>query len=84
MTKKIASKNTDFATNEPSTEANGFNAISDIQKTNLEYLEEFGDISAEDLEFKMQVGVFKKRTTYQFPQLRGLGKTRDLKMVVPL
>jgi len=30
------------------------------------------------------VGVFKKRTTYQFPQLRGLGKPRDLKMVVPL
>lgn len=55
-------------------EANGFNAISDIQKTNLEYLEEFGDLSAEDLEFKVQVGVFKKRTTYHFPKLRGLGK----------
>jgi hypothetical protein len=42
LTKKIASKNggknTDLATNEPSTEANGFNVISDIQKTNLEYL----------------------------------------------
>jgi hypothetical protein len=56
------------------TEANDFNAISDIQKTNLEYLDEFGDLSAEDLEFKVQVGVFKKRTTYNFPKLRGLGK----------
>jgi len=55
-------------------DADNFNAISDIQKTNLEYLEEFGDLSAEDLEFKVQVGVFKKRTTYHFPKLRGLGK----------
>jgi hypothetical protein len=42
LTKKIASKNggknTDLATNEPATQANGFNALSDIQKTNFEYL----------------------------------------------
>ena len=58
-------------------ETSDFIAISDIQKTNMEYLEDFGDLAAEDLEFKVQVGVFKKRTTYNFPKLRGLGKVSN-------
>ncbi|MDP3557581.1 MAG: PKD domain-containing protein [Bacteroidota bacterium] len=60
---------------------NDFDATTDIQKTNMEYLAEFGDLSAEDLEFKVQVGVFKKRTTYNFPKLKGHGevKTERLK-----
>lgn len=54
----------------------GFIPKTDIQKTNLEFLEDFGDIEVEDLEFKVQVGVFKKRKSYDFPKLKnkGLGK----------
>lgn len=54
----------------------GFIPKTDIQKTNLEFLEDFGDIEVEDLEFKVQVGVYKKRKTYDFPKLKnkGLGK----------
>jgi hypothetical protein len=73
-TKNNTTKNNSSSNFSNEDESADFNAISDIQKTNLEYLEEFGDLSAEDLEFKVQVGVFKKRTTYHFPKLRGLGK----------
>ncbi len=55
----------------------GFIANTDIQKLNLEFLEEFGDMEVEDLEFKVQVGVFKKRSTYSFPKLRGLGEVSN-------
>lgn len=72
----IASENS-YNASENENDAKDFIAISDIQKTNLEYLEDFGDLSAEDLEFKVQVGVFKKRTSYNFPKLRGLGKVSN-------
>ncbi len=55
----------------------GFIPTTDIQKTNMEFLEDFGDLEVEDLEFKVQVGVFKKRTSYHFPKLRGLGKVNN-------
>lgn len=48
-------------------------ATTDIQKLNNEFLKEFGDVEIKDLEFKVQVGVFKKRKTYHFPKLKGLG-----------
>ncbi len=55
----------------------GFIPTTEIQKTNMEFLEDFGDLEVEDLEFKVQVGVFKKRTSYHFPKLRGLGKVSN-------
>jgi len=51
--------------------------LNDIQKLNEEYLKEFGDIEVTDLEFKVQVGVYKKRATYNFPKLKGLGKVTN-------
>ncbi len=51
----------------------GFIPKTDIQKTNLEFLEDFGDMEVEDLEFKVQVGVFKKRKKYDFPKLKNKG-----------
>ena len=56
----------------------GFIPTTDIQKTNMEFLEDFGDLEVEDLEFRVQVGVFKKRTSYHFPKLRGLGKVSNV------
>ena len=44
-----------------------------IQKQILVYLKKFGDVSAKDLEFKVQVGVFRHRKRWHFPKLRGLG-----------
>ncbi|MEO6304281.1 MAG: PKD domain-containing protein, partial [Bacteroidia bacterium] len=64
-------------TNNSGLDENGFIATTDIQKTNLEFLEDFGDIEVEDLEFKVQVGVYKKRSTYHFPKLKGLGKVSN-------
>ncbi|MDX2173138.1 MAG: PKD domain-containing protein [Bacteroidota bacterium] len=52
-------------------------ATTDIQKLNNEFLKEFGDVEIKDLEFKVQVGVFKKRKTYDFPKLKGLGKVSN-------
>ncbi len=51
----------------------GFIPKTDIQKTNMEFLEDFGDLEVEDLEFKVQVGVYKKRKTYDFPRLKNKG-----------
>lgn len=65
------------STNEDEFDEYGFIPTTDIQKTNMEFLEDFGDLEVEDLEFKVQVGVFKKRTTYHFPKLRGLGKVSN-------
>jgi hypothetical protein len=76
-TKDIIINDISSEASENENDAKDFIAISDIQKTNLEYLEDFGDLSAEDLEFKVQVGVFKKRTSYNFPKLRGLGKVSN-------
>ncbi|MBA2610321.1 MAG: PKD domain-containing protein [Bacteroidetes bacterium] len=69
-------KNT-TSSNEDDFDEYGFIPTTDIQKTNMEFLEDFGDIEVEDLEFKVQVGVFKKRTTYHFPKLKGLGKVAN-------
>jgi hypothetical protein len=63
--------------NEDEFDEYGFIPTTDIQKTNMEFLEDFGDVEVEDLEFKVQVGVFKKRTSYHFPKLRGLGKVSN-------
>ncbi|MBL7909787.1 MAG: hypothetical protein JNJ41_01875, partial [Bacteroidia bacterium] len=63
--------------NEGNFDEYGFIPTTDIQKTNMEFLEDFGDLEVEDLEFKVQVGVFKKRTSYHFPKLRGLGKVSN-------
>ncbi|MBL7918907.1 MAG: hypothetical protein JNJ40_01255 [Bacteroidia bacterium] len=51
----------------------GFIPKTDIQKLNMEFLEDFGDLEVEDLEFKVQVGVYKKRKTYDFPKLKNKG-----------
>ncbi len=51
----------------------GFIPKTDIQKLNMEFLEDFGDLEVEDLEFKVQVAVFKKRKTYDFPKLKNKG-----------
>lgn len=50
-----------------------FNSLTNIQKKMEYFLEKYGDISVKDLEFKVQVGAFKKRKFYQFPKLAGLG-----------
>lgn len=63
--------------NEDGFDEYGFIPTTDIQKTNMEFLADFGDLEVEDLEFKVQVGVFKKRTSYHFPKLRGLGKVSN-------
>ena len=51
----------------------GFIPLTDAQKNNQNFLEDFGDLEAENLEFKVQVGVFKERTTYDFPYLKDFG-----------
>lgn len=52
-------------------------ATTSIQKINNDFLKQFGDIEIKDLEFRVQVGVFKKRKSYDFPKLKGLGELRN-------
>ncbi len=50
-----------------------FNSLTNIQKKLEYYLEKYGDISVKDLEFRVQVGAFRKRKSYHFSNLAGLG-----------
>lgn len=50
-----------------------FNSVTNVQKKMEYYLEKYGDISVKDLEFRVQVGAFRKRKSYRFPKLAGLG-----------
>lgn len=50
-----------------------FNTLTNVQKKMETYLEKYGDISVKDLEFRVQVGAFRKRKSYNFPKLAGLG-----------
>ncbi len=50
---------------------------TDIQKKIMLYLKKYGDISAKDLEFKVQVGVYRHRKRYHFPKLSGLGEVES-------
>ena len=47
--------------------------MTNVQKKMEYFLQKYGDISIKDLEFKVQVGAFRKRRSYQFPKLAGLG-----------
>jgi hypothetical protein len=42
------------------------------------YAEKYGDISAEGLEFKVQVAAYKYPRNYSYPHLKGLGKVEQL------
>ena len=53
---------------------NEFNNLSNVQKKLEYYLQKYGDISMKDLEFRVQVGAYRKRRSYHFPKLAGLGK----------
>ncbi len=50
-----------------------FNTLTNVQKKMEYFLEKYGDISVKDLEFRVQVGAFRKRKSYSFPHLAGLG-----------
>lgn len=50
-----------------------FNTLTNVQKKMEYYLQKYGDISVKDLEFRVQVGAFRKRKSYAFPKLAGLG-----------
>jgi hypothetical protein len=50
-----------------------FNTLTNVQKKMEYYLQKYGDISVKDLEFRVQVGAFRKRKSYRFPKLAGLG-----------
>lgn len=50
-----------------------FNTLTNVQKKMEYYLEKYGDINVKDLEFRVQVGAFRKRKSYRFPKLAGLG-----------
>lgn len=72
------SNNTNYsASNTTSISEDDLIATTDIQKLNNDFLKEFGDLEIKDLEFKVQVGVFKKRKFYHFPKLKGLGKVSN-------
>jgi len=72
-TNNNSTKNNAKSNNDGGFDEYGFIPKTDIQKTNLEFLEDFGDLEVEDLEFKVQVAVFKKRKTYDFPKLKNKG-----------
>jgi hypothetical protein len=89
-TNSITNNKSDTTTSNNSNSSNSYNlstnntsnedtliATTDIQKLNNELLKEFGDVQIKDLEFKVQVGVFKKRKTYNFPKLKGLGNVSN-------
>jgi len=54
-----------------------FNTITNVQKKMEYYLQKYGDISVKDLEFRVQVGAFRKRRSYSFPNLAGLGEIKN-------
>jgi hypothetical protein len=54
-----------------------FNSLTNVQKKMEYFLEKYGDISVKDLEFKVQVGAFRKRKSYKFPKLAGLGEIKN-------
>ncbi len=54
-----------------------FNSLTNVQKKMEYYLQKYGDISIKDLEFRVQVGAFRKRKSYHFPKLAGLGEIKN-------
>lgn len=50
-----------------------FEARTNIQKKIVMYTQKYGTISADGLEFKVQIAVFKHRKNYDFPRLKNFG-----------
>ncbi len=53
------------------------NSVTNLQKKMEYYLQKYGDVDVKDLEFRVQVGAFRKRKTYRFPKLAGLGEIKN-------
>ena len=70
-------ENEKFAGTSNTTEAEDnfvFVPRTNIQKKTVFYAEKYGNISADGLEFKVQIAIFKYRSSYSFPKLKSLGK----------
>lgn len=48
------------------------------QAKTMAYVEKYGDIKADDLEFKIQIGAFKNADYIVYPNLNGFGKIQKL------
>jgi len=49
-----------------------------LQAKIMRYVEKYGDISAEGLEFKVQIAAYKYPKNYAYKHLKGLGKVENL------
>ncbi len=81
-TKNTKEKNdvSEPSNNEKSTNTNAepeTNSVTNLQKKMEYYLQKYGDVNVKDLEFRVQVGAFRKRKSYRFPKLAGLGEVKN-------
>ncbi|MBK7668062.1 MAG: hypothetical protein IPJ32_12445 [Sphingobacteriaceae bacterium] len=53
------------------------NSMTNLQKKMEYYLQKYGDVNVKDLEFRVQVGAYRKRKSYRFPKLAGLGEIKN-------
>lgn len=55
-----------------------FKATTPIQKKVVEYEKKYGDISADGLDFKVQIAAYKYPKNYKYAHLKGLGDVENL------
>lgn len=74
----VAGTNSVAATPGKLVDKDGFVPQNRVQEKTLWYVEKYGDIKADDLVFRVQIGAFKNADNIVYPNLAGVGKIQKI------